>query len=193
MNSILPDEPIPHTLNDDLQSLISDFNQLDVEEQKLSQRVADIAEADKYDTFQNGLKNSTTLNKSSESFSSDTDLDPEKARAKRLKRLIENMNDERDKVQLQNRLILCRLLLINQSIQDVKKDLSAAADDDNDQGDLTPLGEPLTPTDSASVIDEYTRNYDVAGAIENSHAYQTLNMDNYQSLLSNFNKTNEFD
>merc|ERR1712004_441839 len=113
MASILPDEPIPQTLNDDLQSLISDFNQLDTEEQKLSTLVAENAAADNYySSLHNGKEGTETLDKSSESLSSDSEYDPEKARAKRLKGLIENMNEEREKIKLQNRLFYvdCYLL-----------------------------------------------------------------------------------
>ena len=191
MNSILPDEPIPHTLNETLQTLISDFSQLDSEEQKLSKQVSEadcLLDHSSSDENKAVTCNGTDL----DSFGNGMVEDTTSERSRRLRAQLQAMHAERDKIRLQNRLILCRLMLINQGIQEIKKDLSSPAEDD-ELNNLTQISEAQTPSGGLSVVDEYTRNYDVAGAVEDCHAYETLNIANYQSLLSNFNKTNEFD
>ncbi len=182
MNSILPDEPIPHTLNATLESLVSGFNELDSEEQKLAQQL----------TAQNQKPSKTDAPNDSHYPASIENIVPGSERRQRLHQLIDKMNTERATIKLQNRLILCRLLLINQSLQEVKKDLGSPFEEDGTDRSISSSSNPTTPCNDVSV-DEYTRNYDVAGAVEDSHAYQTLNLDNYETLLSDFNKTNEFE
>ena len=189
MSSILPEEPIPQPLNETLEDLVSDFNQLEQEERKLTNQLALLPDRKPYLTIHDESKSSES--------EQDTSVDESDAmhndtRCNRIRSLIGALNSEHDTIKLQNRLLLCRLLLLNQSIQEVKKDLMSPADEDgpddayaNDHRALT-IGVSRTEN-------EYARNYDCAEAIEDSHAYQTLEDNTYQSLLSNFNKTNEFD
>ena len=171
--------------------MISDFSQLDSEEQKLSKQVSE-AECSLDHSSSDENKAVTCNGTDLDSFGNGMVEDTTSERSRRLRAQLQAMHAERDKIRLQNRLILCRLMLINQGIQEIKKDLSSPAEDD-EHNNQTQISEAQTPSGGLSVVDEYTRNYDVAGAVEDCHAYETLNIANYQSLLSNFNKTNEFD
>ena len=190
MSTILPEEPIPQPLNETLEDLVSDFNQLEQEERKLSNQLALLPDRKPYLTIHEAKSSESEQDTSVD----DCDSTSHDSRNSRIRSLISALDSEHETIKLQNRLLLCRLLLLNQSIQEVKKDLMSPADEDGPDDAYMNDNRALTIGASRTELQgEYARNYDCAEAFEDSHAYQTIEDNTYQSLLSNFNKTNEFD